>query len=162
MTATGSGTGTRTRTRTTTISQDRRRVAVVRVVLLTLALLAMAVPFCWIILTAFKLPVDAASVPPVIISPFTSMNFSALGDDGFAQSLWNSTVITVTTTVSTLVLGVPAGYAFARGKFVGRRFLGSFLLFSRMVPPVIFIIPLFLFFHDLNLIGTFPGSRWPI
>ena len=129
----------------------------VRAALLTLALIAMAVPFCWIILTAFKLPVDAASVPPVLISPFTAMNFSALNDDGFAQSLWNSTVITVTTTVSTLVLGVPAGYAFARGKFVGRRFLGSFLLFSRMVPPVIFIIPLFLFFHDLNLIGTFTG-----
>jgi|SRR4051812_14613527 multiple sugar transport system permease protein len=144
-------------TRTRTISQDRRRVAVVRVVLLTLALIAMAVPFFWIILTAFKLPVDAASIPPVLISPLTSMNFSALNDDGFVQSLWNSTVITVTTTVSTLVLGVPAGYAFARGKFVGRRFLGSFLLFSRMVPPVIFIIPLFLFFHDLNLIGTFTG-----
>ena len=26
-----------------------------------------------------------------------------------------------------------------------------------MVPPVIFIIPLFLFFHDLHLVGTFTG-----
>ena len=66
-------------------------------------------------------------------------------------------MLTRRTTIATLVVGVPAGYAFARGKFVGRRFLGGFLLFSRMVPPVIFIIPLFLFFHHLHLVGTFQG-----
>jgi multiple sugar transport system permease protein len=136
---------------------DKRRAEVVRFVLLTIGLLLVAFPFLWIIVTAFKLPVDAASVPPKIFSPFTSMNFRALNGDGFVKSLWNSTILTVTTTVATLVVGVPAGYAFARGKFVGRRFLGAFLLFSRMVPPVIFIIPLFLFFHDLHLVGTFTG-----
>ena len=73
----------------------------------------------WIILTAFKFPVDAASVPPKIVSPFTTLNFRALNGDGFIKSLWNSTVLTVRTTVATLVVGVPAGYAFARGKFVG-------------------------------------------
>jgi multiple sugar transport system permease protein len=135
----------------------KRRAEIVRFVLLTIGLLLVAFPFLWIIVTAFKLPVDAASVPPKILSPFTSMNFRALNGDGFVKSLWNSTILTVTTTVATLVVGVPAGYAFARGKFVGRRFLGAFLLFSRMVPPVIFIIPLFLFFHDLHLVGTFTG-----
>jgi multiple sugar transport system permease protein len=124
----------------------KRRAEIVRFVLLTIGLLLVAFPFLWIIVTAFKLPVDAASVPPKI-----------LNGDGFVKSLWNSTILTVTTTVATLVVGVPAGYAFARGKFVGRRFLGAFLLFSRMVPPVIFIIPLFLFFHDLHLVGTFTG-----
>jgi len=132
-------------------------VEALRLALLSLALIMMAIPFLWIIITAFKLPVDAASVPPKILSPFTTLNFRALNGDGFVKSLWNSTVITTTTTVATLVFGVPAGYAFARGKFAGRQFLGGFLLFSRMVPPVIFIIPLFLFFHDLNLIGTFTG-----
>ena len=66
-------------------------------------------------------------------------------------------IITVGTTVATLVIGVPAGYAFARGRFVGRWFLGGWLLFSRMMPPVIFIIPLFLFFHQLRLINTYLG-----
>jgi multiple sugar transport system permease protein len=139
------------------MEKDRRRMEVLRFVLLLIGLLLVAFPFLWIIVTAFKLPIDAAAVPPKIFSPLTSMNFRALNGDGFIKSLWNSTVLTVATTVATLVLGVPAGYAFARGEFVGRRFLGAFLLFSRMVPPVIFIIPLFLFFHHLNLVGTFTG-----
>ena len=139
------------------MKRDRIRVEVLRFILLGLGLLLVAVPFLWILLTAFKRPVDAASVPPQIFSPVTAMNFQALNGDGFLKSLVNSTVITVTTTIATLVFGVPAGYAFARGKFPGRRFLGAFLLFSRMMPPVIFIIPLFLFFHNLHLIGTFTG-----
>jgi multiple sugar transport system permease protein len=139
------------------VKRSRRRIEIVRAVLLFFGLVLVAIPFLWILITAFKLPVDAASVPPKLFSPFTSMNYRALNGDGFIKSLVNSTIITVTTTVATLVIGVPAGYAFARGKFVGRRFLGGFLLFSRMVPPVIFIIPLFLFFHHLNLIGSFRG-----
>ena len=75
----------------------------------------------------------------------------------FPGSLVSSVIITVGTTVATLVIGVPAGYAFARGRFVGRWFLGGWLLFSRMMPPVIFIIPLFLFFHQLRLINTYLG-----
>ena len=117
----------------------------------------MGIPFLWIILTAFKRPVDAAAVPPKFISPVTLANFTTLQGNGFFQSLINSTIITVATTVATLVVGVPAGYAFARGRFAGRRFLGAFLLFSRMVPPVIFIIPLFLYYYHLHLVGSFTG-----
>jgi len=110
----------------------------IRLALLAVGLVLVAVPFLWIILTAFKRPVDAAAIPPKFISPVTLANFTTLQGNGFFQSLINSTIITVATTVATLVVGVPAGYAFARGRFAGRRFLGAFLLFSRMVPPVIF------------------------
>jgi multiple sugar transport system permease protein len=78
-------------------------------------------------------------------------------DGDYFGTLINSLVITLLTTTVTLVLGLPAGYAFARGKFRGRTTLGGWLLFSRMVPPVIFIIPLFLFFHYLSLIDSFAG-----
>jgi len=141
----------------TTLKQHRTRLEIVRVFLLAIGLVLIAVPFLWILLTAFKRPVDAASVPPQLFSPLYSGNISDLNENGFVQSLKSSVILTVTTTVATLVLGVPAGYAFARGKFKGRRSLGAFLLFSRMVPPVIFIIPLFLFFHNLNLVGTYTG-----
>lgn len=134
-----------------------KKLEALRLALLAVGLVLLFVPFLWIILTAFKRPVDAAAVPPKFISPVTLANFTTLQDNGFFQSLINSTIITVTTTVATLVAGVPAGYAFARGRFAGRWFLGSFLLFSRMVPPVIFIIPLFLYYYHLHLVGSFTG-----
>lgn len=120
-------------------------------------LVFIAVPYLWIILTAFKLPVDAAAVPPVILSPITFRNFATLVDGPFLGSIGASVVITVLTTLATLAFGVPAGYAFARGRFLGRNLLAGWLLFSRMVPPVIFIIPLFLFFHMLRLVDTYLG-----
>jgi multiple sugar transport system permease protein len=138
----------------------RRRskgILALRVLLLVIGLVLLGIPFLWIVLTAFKQPVDADASPPMFISPLTLSNFHALFQDNYAKSLLNSVIITALATGSTLIFGIPAGYAFARGNFRGRGFFGAFLLFSRMVPPVIYIIPLFLFFHLLNLIGSFTG-----
>jgi multiple sugar transport system permease protein len=129
----------------------------VSVLILLAGLVIVIVPYLWITLTAFKRQVDAAAVPPVLFSPVSFKGWEKLLSGGFPGSLVNSVIITVGTTVATLVVGVPAGYAFARGRFRGRRFLGGWLLFSRMVPPVIFIIPLFLFFNQLRLIDSFLG-----
>lgn len=137
--------------------RHRRINVAIRVVLLLLGLVVIAVPFAWVLLTAFKRQVDASAVPPMIFSPTTTKNFVEIFSGPFGESLVNSVIITVMTTVSTLAFGVPAGYAFARGRFRGRRFLGGWLLLSRMFPPVLFIIPLFLFFHQLNLIDSFLG-----
>ena len=135
----------------------RKGILLLRILLLVIGLVLIGIPFLWIVLTAFKEPVAADASPPIFISPLTLSNFTALFQDNYAQSLLNSLIITALATGFTLIFGIPAGYAFARGKFRGRGFFGAFLLFSRMVPPVIYIIPLFLFFHLLNLIGSFTG-----
>jgi multiple sugar transport system permease protein len=135
----------------------RKGILALRILLLLIGLVLIGIPFLWIVLTAFKDPVAADASPPMFISPLTLSNFDALFQDGYAKSLLNSVIITTLSTGFTLIFGIPAGYAFARGRFRGRNFFGAFLLFSRMVPPVIYIIPLFLFFHLLNLIGTFTG-----
>lgn len=139
------------------MSRRKRRQTIISAAILLVGLVFIFVPYLWIVLTALKLPVDAAAVPPMIFSPITTMNIEALTVGPFAGSLVNSAIITVATTAATLLLGVPAGYAFARGRFRGRRFFTAWLLLSRMVPPVIFIIPLFLFFHRLKLVDTFQG-----
>ncbi|MFN8620105.1 MAG: carbohydrate ABC transporter permease [Chloroflexota bacterium] len=137
--------------------EHRRRLAVISFALLFAGLVIVIVPYLWILLTAFKRQIDATHVPPVLFSPISTKSWDKLFAGPFPGSLVSSVIITVGTTALTLVLGVPAGYAFARGKFVGRWFLGGWLLFSRMMPPVIFIIPLFLFFHQLHLIDTYLG-----
>lgn len=137
--------------------RHRRRVAILSVTLLVIGLIVVLVPYLWILLTAFKRQVDATAVPPVLFSPISFKGWEKLFAGRFPGSLVSSVIITLGTTIATLVVGVPAGYAFARGRFPGRRFLGGWLLFSRMVPPVIFIIPLFLFFNRLQLINTYLG-----
>jgi multiple sugar transport system permease protein len=135
----------------------RRQIAVISFVLLMVGLIFIVIPYLWILLTAFKRQIDAASVPPVLFSPTTTRNFEKLFAGEFPASIVTSVIITVLVTGATLLFGVPAGYAFARGRFGGRHILGGWLLFSRMMPPVIFIIPLFLFFHQLHLINSYLG-----
>ena len=132
--------------------------SIVGAALLIAGLVVVALPYLWILLTAFKRQIDATAVPPVIFSPIT---FEQLGEAALRpvprDRSGARSIITVGTVVATLGLGVPAGYAFARGRFRGRRFLGGWLLFSRMMPPVIFIIPLFMYFHQLRLVNTYQG-----
>ena len=111
----------------------RRRTGILalRILLLLIGLVMIGIPFLWILLTAFKKPVVADASPPVFFSALTLDNFRALFQDGYAHSLLNSAIITTLATGSTLIFGIPAGYAFARGKFRGRGFFGAFLLFSQ-------------------------------
>ena len=55
------------------MNRRRRRQTIFSAVILLAGLVFIFVPYLWIILTAFNLPVDAAAVPPMILSPFTTM-----------------------------------------------------------------------------------------
>jgi len=131
------------------------RIAAVVILLIGLAIVFM--PYAWILFTAFKLPVDANAVPIKLFSPYTLINFQHLFAGSFPGSIWVSVVITVVSTIPTLIIGVPAGYALSRGQFRTKRLLGGWLLFSRLIPAVVFILPMYLFFHVLGLINTFQG-----
>jgi ABC-type glycerol-3-phosphate transport system permease component len=62
---------------------------------------------------------------------------------GFRGAFINSVVVGIGTTVMTLVIAVPAAYAFARFKFRGRHLLLLFTLLPRLVPSLGLMIPLY-------------------
>jgi multiple sugar transport system permease protein len=142
------------------VHRRRRRIRLSRIVLVALiviGLILVFIPYAWILLTAFKRPVDANAIPPKIFSPFTLANFQRLFASDFPGSVWSSVIITFLGTVPTLLIGVPAGYALSRGRFRLGKFLGGWLLMSRVIPGVVFILPMYLFFHQLSLVNTYPG-----
>jgi ABC-type glycerol-3-phosphate transport system permease component len=62
---------------------------------------------------------------------------------GFRGAFLNSVVVGLGTTLLTLVLAVPASYAFARFNFRGRHLLLLFALLPRLVPSLGLMIPLY-------------------
>ncbi len=68
----------------------------------------------------------------------------------------NSFIIAVATTIVSLVFGTMAGYALARFQYPGQwRYQTSFwILSTRMMPPIVTIIPLYLFFNYLDMLNT--------
>ncbi len=70
------------------MSRRHRRRRLLSAIILLVGLVFIFVPYLWIVLTAFKRPVDAAAVPPMIFSPITTMNFEAL-TEGPSRAPWS-------------------------------------------------------------------------
>ena len=81
----------------------------------------------------------------------------ALGVQAFPKLVVNSTVIGTANVVLALSAGVPAGYAFARMKFVGKEPIAYALLALRTVSPFAVVLPLYLLYVHNGLWDTYQG-----
>ena len=114
-------------------------------------------PFFWLLTTSLKQQVDAFSIPPTWIFVPTLENFAGVLEPVFLKSYWNNLVVSSLCTFVSLLLGIPASYSLVRSRFRGKAFMGTWILLTRMVPRVVFVIPLYLLFRNLGLIDTYTG-----
>ena len=76
------------------------------------------------------------------------------------NNLWNSLVLSASSVLMALLLGVPAAYAFARFKFRLGEDIAFTLLSFRFAPPLLVLLPLALYFQDIGLNDTYIGLIW--
>lgn len=126
-------------------------------------------PVLWIFLTAFKSRQDALATPPAlfftpILDNFRSVFFrEVIAGGGAAQStdfglyFFNSIFIAGTSVVLALIIGTLAAYGFSRRPLKGNDTYLFIILTTRMMPPIVVIIPIFLMFRLSGLAGTYPG-----
>jgi multiple sugar transport system permease protein len=140
-------------------SLARRRLVsnVLATVALVAGLVVVFLPFVWLLSTAFKNQVDAFALPPRLVFQPTLDNFGRLLEGQFAQYGLNSLIVTSLATAVALILGIPAGYGLAIGRFRGRHVLAGWLLVTYMAPAVVYIVPMFVIFVRLGLINTYLG-----
>lgn len=119
-------------------------------------LLIMLVPYLWLALTAVKNRVDIFSIPPKIFITPTWENFQvAFVEKGFLQSLRNSIIVAVSSTLITLFAGVPAAYSLTRFNARGNNLYLFFLLAARLLPGIVLAVPLFILFSKARLINNY-------
>ena len=75
----------------------------------------------------------------------------------FSQWFLNSTLHTVISVAFSLVIALLAAFALSRYKFKMREGILKFIIALMMVPPVIMIIPLFIFMSRTNLTNSYIG-----
>jgi multiple sugar transport system permease protein len=126
-------------------------------------------PFLIQLATSFKTDPDAASHPLSLIPHPVSMNawkriFGYTPNSGipFERWLFNSTLMTTSITFGRVFLDSLAGYAPARLRFPGRRFLFWLVVSVLAVPPVVLLIPRFLVLKELTLYNSYAGMILPI
>jgi multiple sugar transport system permease protein len=127
----------------------RRRV--VYLFLIGYALL-MFVPFTWSVITSFKTLPDSVQLT-FIPDPFTTAGWEfALTEltPPIGQLFLNSFLIAGAVTITNLVLGSMAGYAFARLRFPGREVLFIVVLATLMIPDQLRLVPVYLLFNGIG------------
>jgi multiple sugar transport system permease protein len=128
------------------------------IVLLIVTSLLLMLPVVWLILTALKSPAQLTGpitwfpIPPQVQNFFEATTFVPFWAYA-ANSLFLSTVSGVLTTFSSALVG----YGFARMRGVGKNALFGVLIAMMMMPPIITLIPTYLLFARVGLVGTY----WP-
>lgn len=136
--------------------QTRGKSRILLWALLAAVLILYGFPFVYLLLTSFKTPLDAISVPPTVWpEKWTLENYvSALSREGVAPALINSVVTAVISTALSLVLAVPAAYAITRFRTPSGRVFIVAALVTRMVPTIAVGAPLVETMRNLGLTDT--------
>lgn len=129
-----------------------------------LAVLVVAVPLYWIVLTSFKESADIYVRPAVYWpNPATGDNYATvINDVPFLAYLRNSLIITAVLSIVKIVLGVVSAYALAILRFPGRNIVFMLVIATLMVPNQITVISNYALVAQLGLRNTFVGIIVPL
>ena len=112
-------------------------------------------PVVWVVTASFRPNLGAlAGDHPFAFTPRTDNYLAVFQQSTFPHCFANTLIISVSATLLSLILGVPAGYGLARFRFLGRRFLSRWVLAVRLVPPIAFVVPFFIMFKTLQLLDA--------
>jgi multiple sugar transport system permease protein len=113
----------------------------------------MFTPFAWSLITSFKTLPDSVKLT-FIPQPFTLEAYRYLFeelDPPLPRLFFNSAIIASAVTVTNVVLGSIAGYAFARLHFRFREVLFVIVLASLMIPDQLRLVPVYLILNTFGL-----------
>ncbi|RKY05713.1 carbohydrate ABC transporter permease [Candidatus Poribacteria bacterium] len=138
--------------------REEKLTALILTVLLSIAAALYLFPVYWMVSTATKTRLDALSIPPKWIYKPTLEHFKAIFSRGsgssFAHQLLNSFIVSFASTGLVTIFGSLAGYAFSRFPLKAKDDLLFFILSTRMLPPIVVIIPLAVMYRSLGLFDT--------
>jgi multiple sugar transport system permease protein len=136
-------------------------------------------PVAWLLSSSFQGEAEITSRPPHWIPHEPTLeNFAAIfqardrqvtyenrrqGDPatgGFIPStardllpsMWNSFIVSTAVVLLNLLVAVPAAYAMAKIRFIGRSSSIYFMLTTRVIPDIALVVPFFLFIRTFGLL----------
>jgi ABC-type glycerol-3-phosphate transport system permease component len=112
------------------------------------------VPIWWMFVVSGKSRVELFGRPSFLIDSFYVANYAnVIGDPTFQRYMINSIVIATSNAVLVTTLAVLATYALSRFNLAGRDNIFFWTITNRMAPPAVFLLPLFLLFTRVFVVG---------
>jgi multiple sugar transport system permease protein len=138
--------------------------------------LFMLFPIYWTFASSLKTPVDVFAKPPkwffwptwhnyAVVFGLTiptelegmTQEMAGAGQSQFPRYLLNTVIISVGSTLLSLLLGCTAAYALARSQLRARRAIMTGVLITRLIPPIVTLVPIYVLWRNLNLLNTYQG-----
>ena len=121
-------------------------------------------PFYWMVVVALRDSTFTFDTTPwpthVTLDNFRDALATDKGND-FLGAIGNSLIISLTTTVIAVLVGVFTAYALARLDFPGKGLVTGVILATSMFPGIALVTPLFQLFGELGWIGTYQALIIP-
>lgn len=124
--------------------------------ILVLLSLSFAFPLIWLLSTALKNGAQIYSKPTAFFPfPLHWINFvTVFKEYGMLRYVKNTVIIVVASTIGNITAGSMAAYALARLRFRGREVVFFATLSCMFIPGFLLIVPRFVIFKNIGLIGT--------
>ncbi len=130
---------------------------------LIVGVVAMAMPFVWMVLGSFKTNTELLKSPPTWWpEQATLANYATLFNKlDFASFVTNSVVVAVAVAAGNVVFCSMMGYALAKMDFRGKRVLFGLTMSLLMVPGLVTFVPLFVLVANLGMLNSYAGLILP-
>jgi multiple sugar transport system permease protein len=154
-----------------TKSRRRRIATILRYAVLSVWAVIAFFPIYWMVATSFKIDTQWFSWPPVYFpdpptldnyrnvwlgaQEYTTTQF-ALSTQTPLVSMKNSTIIAMTSTLLAVVFGAIIAYGVSRYRILSEARMFQ-LLMLRMIPPIVVVAPLSLYYSTIGLLDTKTG-----
>jgi glycerol transport system permease protein len=121
----------------------------------TIYVIFLLLPIYWLLNMSFKTTNEILGGFSVYPHTFTLANYAKIfTDPTWYMAYVNSIEYVVINTILSVVVALPAAYAFSRYRFLGDKHLFFWLLSNRMAPPAVFVLPFFQLYSAVGLFDT--------
>ena len=121
----------------------------------TLYIIFLMLPIYWLVNMSFKTTNEILGTFSLWPIEFTLENYRTIfTDPTWYNGYFNSITYVVMNTVISVLVALPAAYAFSRYHFLGDKHLFFWLLTNRMAPAAVFALPFFQLYSAVGLFDT--------
>jgi glycerol transport system permease protein len=126
-----------------------------RTVFLLLYLTFALLPIYWMVNMSFRTNQEILSNFALFPADPTWNNYLTIfTDPSWYSGYINSLIYVLINTVISVLVALPAAYAFSRYRFLGDKHVFFWLLTNRMTPPAVFLLPFFQLYSTVGLMDT--------
>ncbi|WP_020407139.1 carbohydrate ABC transporter permease [Hahella ganghwensis] len=113
------------------------------------------IPIYWLLNMSFKTNEEILGGLSLFPADITFDNYIKIfTDPSWYMGYVNSISYVTLNMVISLLVALPAAYAFSRYKFIGDKHMFFWLLSNRMAPPAVFLLPFFQLYSSVGLFDT--------